>query len=51
MAQTNGKGDNVLNIRLSGDTGAHIPVKINNLPCLALIDNRGLKKLYEHETI
>ena len=28
----------ILNIRLSGDTGAHIPVELNGVRCLALID-------------
>ena len=28
----------ILNIRLSGDTGAHIPVELNGARCLALID-------------
>ena len=54
MAQTNGKGDKVLNIRLSGDTGAHIPVKINNAPCLALIDtgaSRSCMSTKQHEDI
>ena len=31
-------GGKILNIRLSRDTGAHIPVKINNVHCLVLID-------------
>ena len=54
MAQTNGKGDKVLNIRLSGDTGAHIPVKINNVQCLALIDtgaSRSCMSTEQHEDI
>ena len=28
----------ILNIRLSGDTGVHIPVELNGVRCLALID-------------
>ena len=28
----------ILNIKLSGDTGAHIPVELNGVKCLALID-------------
>ena len=37
---SNGKGveGKILNIRLSGDTGAHIPVELNGVRCLALID-------------
>ena len=38
MARPGGKGDRILNIRLSGDTGAHLQVKIDNVQCLALID-------------
>ena len=36
----NGKGEEgkVLNIKLSGDTGAHIPVELNGVKCLALIN-------------
>ena len=33
-----GEEGKVLNIKLSGDTGAHIPVKLNGVKCLALID-------------
>ena len=33
-----GEEGNILNIRLSGDTGAHIPVELNGVRCLALID-------------
>ena len=33
-----GKEGRILNIRLSGDTGAHIPVELNGVRCLALID-------------
>ena len=35
-----GKGEEgkVSNIKLSGDTGAHIPVELNGVKCLALID-------------
>ena len=36
----NGKEEEgkILNIKLSGDTGAHIPVELNGVKCLALID-------------
>ena len=33
-----GEEGKVLNIKLSGDTGAHIPVELNGVKCLALID-------------
>ena len=33
-----GEEGKILNIRLSGDTGAHIPVELNGVRCLALID-------------
>ena len=33
-----GEEGKVLNLKLSGDTGAHIPVKLNGIKCLALID-------------
>ena len=33
-----GEEGKILNIRLSGDTGAHIPVELNAVRCLALID-------------
>ena len=33
-----GGGRKILNIKLSGDTGAHIPVELNGVKCLALID-------------
>ena len=48
------KGEKILNIRLSGDTGAHIPVKINNIQCLALIDtgaSRSCMSAEQHEDI
>ena len=33
-----GEEGKILNITLSGDTGAHIPVELNGVRCLALID-------------
>ena len=33
-----GEEGKILNIRLSGDTGVHIPVELNGVKCLALID-------------
>ena len=33
-----GEEGKILNIKLSGDTGAHIPVELNGVKCLALID-------------
>ena len=33
-----GEEGKILNIKLSGDTGAHIPVELNGIKCLALID-------------
>ena len=33
-----GEEGKILNIRLSGDTGAHISVELNGVRCLALID-------------
>ena len=33
-----GEEGKILNIKLSGDTGAHIPVELNGVRCLALID-------------
>ena len=33
-----GEEGKILNIRLSGDTGVHIPVELNGVRCLALID-------------
>ena len=33
-----GEEEKILNIRLSVDTGAHIPVELNGVRCLALID-------------
>ena len=33
-----GEEGKILNIRLSRDTGAHIPVELNGVRCLALID-------------
>ena len=33
-----GEEGKVLNIKMSGDTGAHIPVELNGVKCLALID-------------
>ena len=54
VACANDKGDNIFNIRLSGDTGAHIPVKINNVQCLALIDtgaSRSCMSTEQHEDI
>ena len=37
-ATAKGEEGKILNIRLSGDTGAHIPVELNGVRCLALID-------------
>ena len=54
MACANNRGDNIYNIRLSGDTGAHILVKINNVKCLALIDtgaSRSCMSTEQHEDI
>ena len=33
-----GEEGKILNIKLSGDMGAHIPVELNGVKCLALID-------------
>ena len=49
MAQVNNKEDDVFNIRLSGDTGAHIPVKINGVQCLALIDTGASRSCMSNE--
>ena len=37
-SKSEGEEGKILNIRLSGDTGAHIPVELNGVRCLALID-------------
>ena len=42
-----GEEGKVLNIKLSGDTGAHIPVELNGVKCLALIDTGASSELYE----